>query len=225
MAATIYPDWKLWMYYANVFGTMPTNGTPRDSDWAVALAFGRNSILDRSLDQMVCKKVYHRYQKADLAAMARLDHEGFDPGDPNCHIANFIEHYIENYRRPVAAQWELVVALYQIYGEQWVTSAIKESLLFCLWPHPGMKAYRSLDVLADAHRVWPLHRPLLIAHDLHMPRVYMLARKMWDNPIVGCKTITRAFDQKSVQRQTTTPAQWYWYECCARLHHKVYGLV
>ena len=229
MATTPYLQWKLWMYYANIFGTMPPNGTPRESGYAVALAFGRNSIPDQNLQSMVCKKVYRPHVTAHLATIAYLNHEGFDPGKPNRHIANCIKNYVEDYRRPVAAQWELCIALFQIYGEQWVRSAINNSRLFCLWPRPNMNAYRSLHVLEDAYNVLstvqPQRRPLLIAHDLHMPRVYMLARKLWTNPIIGFKTITRSFDAQSVQKQITSPLCWYGYEFRARAHHLLHHWV
>ena len=203
-----------------------------DSDGAVALTFGRNSISDQDIS-LVRKLFEGVCDRSHLATIKRLSDQGFDPGTPNHQIAEMIEAYLSMYRivdAPVFAQWELCVALFQMYGEQWITRTFSEQRLFCLWPRPGMDNYHSLHVLDDAYeadqkRQRPMNHPLLLAHDLHMPRVYMLARKRWDTPIVGCKTITRTFDPKSVQKITTNPMQWYWYEARARVHHKLHGLV
>ena len=231
MAVIPYPEWRLWMYYANVFGAMSPNGMLLDSDGAVALAFGRNSIPDcdlssvRSLDQV--------RGESYLATIKRLSDQGFDPGTPNQKIAETIKGYLSMYRivnASVFAQWELCVALFQMYGEQWITRTFSEQRLSCLWPRPNMENYRSLHVLDDAYkadrkRQRPMNYPLLLAHDFHMPRVYMLARKIWDCPIVVRKTITQSFDPKSVQKMTTTPLQWYSYEAHARVHHLLHHWV
>jgi len=226
----MYSGAKLWMYYANIFGTMPPNGSAHlDSDSAIALAFGRNSIPDHDLPSV--KKILDRqFPKSHLEMIKYLDAQGFDPGEPNYHIAQTILFYIETGHKPVAAQWELCIALFQMYGNHRLASVMNENRLVCLWPRTGMDRHSSLDVLNDAHAIFSkpsrqCSHPLLIAHDLHMPRVYMLAKRKWINPIVGFKNITRSFDPKSVQKMTTSPARWYWYEFRARAHHLIHGLV
>ncbi|MEK7082762.1 MAG: hypothetical protein AAB972_01205, partial [Patescibacteria group bacterium] len=207
---TVYSSMKLWTYYANILKGMPPNGTIFDSDHAIALAFGRNSIPDYNLPS-ICRTFHDTYHASDLPMIQHLNDQEFDPGKPNRHIAQFIGYYIEKCHKPVFAQWELAVALSQMCKKEWVASAIEEKKLVCLWPHADIKGYNSFHVLNDAD-AYQYHegqkqynRPLLLAHDLHMPRVYMLARHIWTNPIVGFESITRSFDPKSVQKMTTSP--------------------
>lgn len=225
----VYSRLELCMYYANVFGAMLPNGTYFDSDSGIALAFGRNSISDSDLPSI--RELFDLvYDRSDIATIKHLDAQKFDPGKPNEYIARKVLHCIQTWHKPVAAQWELCVAIFQMYGEQSLVSAINDGNLICLWPRPYMDRYSSLDVLNDAHAVFskPSRQytyPLLLAHDLHMPRVYMLAEKKWINPIVVYDSITRSFDPKSVQKMTTNPARWYSYEFRARVHHLIHGLV
>ena len=228
MTVAPYPEWKSWMYYANIFGAMPRNGECADSDGAVALTFGRNDIPDNQLHRVreILDKNYSGSHLAMLQYLANNNDQVFNPGQPNREIADVIDLYILAYRRPVAAQWELAVALVQIYGERWVANILGEQKLFCLWPRPGQKSYRSKEVLEDARNILPkMKYPILFAHDLHLPRVYMLARKIWDRPIVGFPAITRRFDRKSVQLGTTAALPWYCREALGRAHHILNGWV
>lgn len=216
---------------------MPPNGTCSDSDAAVALAFGRNSVPDSELSNIeiffketcLCRE---SIQEAHLDVIMYLDDLGFDSGEPNYEIAHYIESYIEIYRKPVVAQWELAIALFQIYGKERVKSMIDQFRLIPLWPDLSQNKYGSVHVLRNAYKVFrtltlskPYVKPLLIAHDLHMCRVYMLARNIWACPIVAFKHITRVFDFKSVQKQTQDPLRWYAYEFCVRAHHLIHDLV
>ena len=214
------------MHYANVFGTMPTNGGWIDSDGAVALAFGRNVIPDNQLHRV--REILDKSCSGSHLAMLQYlaNNQKFDHGRPNRQIASVVRDYILIRCQPVAVQWELAVTLLQSFGERWISNLLGEKKLFCLWPKSGQNSYCPKEVLEDARSVLPkMQQPTLLAHDLHLPRVYMLARKIWDRPIVGYKTITRSFDFQSVQKMTTTPTQWYWYESRARVHHLLHHWV
>lgn len=223
MTVKTYPTGYLWRHYWNVFGTLTHNGTPSDADCAIALAFGRNTLSDRELP-IVRRDHDNILDKAhaDDIHIRQLDHKGFNPGSPNGHIAEAVYMSIHEYNLAVAAQWEVVVAVFLECGPSWVAWALDTQKLICLWPHPEQTTYPSHEVLDDALSYLPSQsfiHPLLIAHDLHMPRVYMLAAKRWQCPVVGYQTITRAFDQGAVQAQASKSSRRYRYEALCRIHH------
>lgn len=229
MSIRVYPTGYLWRHYWNVFDTLAPNGAPPDADCAIALSFGRNTIPDdllpflrRHYDSILDK------EHADDILLNQLDREGFIPGNPNRHIAEVAYMAIHEHNLAVTAQWEVAVALLQEYGSKWTTWALEQWKLFCLWPRPVQTSYRTHEVLDDARSFLPCHayiRPLLIAHDLHMPHAYMLATKHWQSPVVGYQTITRAFDKASVQKQCADPLRWYLHEALTRIHHFVHRRV
>lgn len=226
----VYPTSTLWMHYLdvfNLFGQMPINGSPYDADCAIVLSFGRNSIPDDRL--LNVRNFYDAFKQDDAETMDHIDHpyfSGFDPGWPNHEIAQRAEVCIVAYGIPLIAQWEISMSLYKENGAAWVKNRYAHQELFCLWPPVGRSAYRTIEVLEDAFKItqqkgWK--RPLLLAHDYHMPRVAMLAQHFWPEFIIGFPAITRAFDPKSVQPMTTSAFKFSIYELKARAHHFVNG--
>jgi len=224
-----YSKSALWIHYADVFnllGGMPVNGSPRDADCAIALSFARNSIPDNRLSHT--RSLSDCFKGDNLGTIKHINNaysEEFDPGQPNNDIALKSMFCVDKYGTPLLAQWEICMARYQQSGAQWMTDALANQKLFCLWP-PNRPAYRSIEVLEDAYRItqekgWK--RPLLLAHDYHMPRVAMLAQHFWPEFIIGFPTITRTFDPKAVQMMTTSARRWYEYEIKSRGHHLLYG--
>lgn len=215
------------MHYADVFnllGPMPINGSPYDADCAIALSMARNSVSDNHLpDIRSCRDAL----KDDITAIKHLSHpyfSGFDPGKPNRDIAIYGTHCIED-GLPLIAQWEISMALYRQRNVEWMEEKLVHQQILCLWP-PNRPSYRTIEVLEDAFKITQEHgwkRPVLLAHDYHMPRVAMLARHFWPEFIIGFPAITRAFDKKSVQPMCASPAQWYRYEIKGRAHHLLYG--
>lgn len=229
MVAKTYSTRRLWMHYADVFGLlggMPINGSPLDGDCAIALAFARNSIPDNRLPDV---RNFYDVFKQNIETMDHISHpyfSGFDPGEPNNDIAKRAYACIMTYGIPTIMQWEISMSLYQQQGEAWVKNRFAHQELFCLWPPVNRPAYRTIEVLEDAFEItqkkgWK--RPLLLAHDCHMPHVAMLAQYFWPEFIIGFPTITRTFDPKAIQPMTTSPRRWYEYELKARCHHLVYG--
>lgn len=229
MSAKRYSKSALWIRYADVFnllGGMPVNGSPSDADCAIALSFGRNNVPDNRLPDV--RDLFDDLQGNNLETIERIGHAyfgDFDPGLPNVHIAQHSALCMIKFNIPLLAQWEIPMAMYQRSGIQWMTNALANQKLFCLWP-PNRPAYRSIEVLEDAYRItqekgWK--RPILLAHDYHMPRVAMLARHFWPEFIIGFPTITRTFDPKAIQLMTTSPRRWYEYEIKSRSYHFLYG--
>lgn len=225
MSTRTYPTSALWMHYFDVFnllGQMPINGSPYNADCAIALAFGRNSVPDDRLPNI---RSFYDVFKQDIETMDHISHpyfSGFDPGQPNYEIAQIAEVCIVSYDIPLITQWEIAMSLHQQRGLAWVQNRFAHQELFCLWPPVYRPAYRTLDVLEDAFRItqekkWK--RPVLLAHDYHMPRVAMLARHFWPEFIIGFPAITRAFDVKSVQPMCASAQRWYKYELKGRMHH------
>lgn len=237
MSTWPYPISTLWMHYVDVFnllGQMPINGTTFDADCAIALSFGRNSVQDYKLSDI--RNAFETFEKNSVTTIDYVNRSHFDPGLPNNEIARTglwrtIERQIPI---PLLAQWEICVSIYQeriySYGEQaairWTQNQHVVQKLFCLWPPPNRLAYRTIEVLEDAFRItqeYGWKRPILLAHDYHMPRVAMLARHFWPEFIIGFPTITCAFDPNSIQPMTTSASAWFSYEIKGRVHHLVYG--
>lgn len=230
MNTWIYPRSTLWMHYLDVFnllGQMPNNGHPRDADCAIALSFGRNSVPDNHLADV--RNFYDAFKQNDAETMDHIDHpyfSGFDPGQPNHEIAQRAEVCMVAYDIPLITQWEISMSLYKQLGVAWVKNRYAHQELFCLWPPAGRSAYRTIEVLEDAFKItqqqgWK--RPVLLAHDYHMPRVAMLARRFWPEFIIGFPVITHTFDRKSIQPMTASLSAWYKYELKGRVHHLFFG--
>lgn len=234
MSSWTYPTSTLWMHYFDVFNLldgMRVNGNISDADCAIALSFGRNSVPDYSLSDI--RNSFAMLKEDSVATIDHINRSGFNPGLPNIEIARKGLWDIVDKGIPLLAQWELCVSIYQqrihFYGKQAIDSWMRHVALqkfFCLWPWPNRLAYRTIEVLEDAFKItqkkgWK--RPILLAHDYHLPHVAMLARHFWPEFIIGFPTITRAFDKKSVQPMTTCSRRWYEYEFKARAHHFLYG--
>lgn len=224
MTVRAYPMGYLWRRYWNVFATLTPNGTPTDADCAIALAFCRNSVPDRKLP--LIRNVLHNDEASetdrDIKTMQSLSDMRFAPGIPNYDIAKVVYSCIQEHCLIMAAQWEIVYALFKLFGSSWTNQTLISHRLFCLWPHSGNTHYRTYEVLDHSLHFLPPNNfthPLLVAHDLHLPRVYMLAAKRWQSPVVGFQTITRAFDKKSVHKQGTSYSTWCLYEALCRIHH------
>lgn len=229
----VYPTSTIWLHYADVLylsGPMPINGNPYDADCAIALSFWRNSIPNHRLADV--RNFYEAFKHNDEETMDHISHpyfSGFDPGEPNYEIAIKCRQIVEWYYGsciPLIVQWEIAMSLCQQQGEAWVKNRYAHRELFCLWPPVGRSAYRTIDVLEDVFTItqeYGWKRPLLLAHDYHMPRVAMLARHFWPEFIIGFSTITRKFDPKSVQPSCASARQWYRYEAKARVHHLLHG--
>ncbi len=229
MASTKYSRLELWAHYADVcnvvFDRMPVNGSPYDADCAIALSFGRNSITDYRLPDV---RNFYDVFKQDIETMDHISHpyfSGFDPGQANYDIARRTHACVMTYQLPVIIQWEIAMSLYQQSDEAWVKNRYAHQELFYLWP-PARPGYRTIEVLEDAFKItqekgWK--RPLLLAHDYHLPRVAMLARHFWPEFIIGFPSITCVFDLASVKPMTASPAAWHIYELKARIHHFMYG--
>lgn len=214
------------MNYVDVLGLlgpMPVNGSLFDADCVIALSFARNSVPDNELPRI--RQLAHALKGNDAATIGHISRDfHFDPGLPNNYIAVNGKFCID-YAIPLIAQWEIVVALFQRRGADWIHNLSASNRLFALWP-PDRPAYRTIEVLEDAFRVTQEHgwqRPLLLAHDYHMPRVAMLAQHFWPEFIIGFSTTTREFDPKSAQPQCASARQWYTYEVKARAHHFLHG--
>ena len=228
MAAKAYSRSKLWAHYADVFnllGGMPTNGDARiDADCAIALSFARNTIPDALLPETRLL-LDDRFKGNHLAMIEHLCARKFDAGGPNNAIGNIAEICLNKYHIPLIGQWEIPASICKRLGTRWLKEKLVRQRLFCLWP-PNRPAYRTLKVLEDAFEItqkqeWK--RPVLLAHDYHLPRVAMLARHFWPELIIGFPTITREFDLNAVQVLATCPPQWYMHEIKSRGHHFLHG--
>lgn len=194
------------------------------------MAFGRNSIPDKDLASV---RRMREKEGSDFAAIKKLAACGFKGGTPNEKLAQTVLHCIAMNNLPAIVQWEIAVVLLQThlqkYGEQWLEQAMTVKKFFILWPRPEQTSYRTREVLDDAltvmrHNGWQI--PLLLGHDLHLPRIYMLARKMGLQPIVAFDSIIRSFDSGSVQPPTSSLWRWLMtYEPWARMHHLLHGWV
>lgn len=214
-----------WYYYANIFSGIPQNGAPEDAQCGIALAFGRNSVPDKDLASV---RAMREKEGSDFAAIKKLAACGFDAGTPNKEIGHAVRMSILVQDLPMIVPWEIGVVLFKRYGD-WVEHWIASKKLFILWPQPSQKSCPTKEVLEEAISImrengW--HDPLLIGHDLHVPHVYMLARKLGLDPIVGFKSVTQAFDPNSVQPATSS--RWRWlltYEPWVRVHHTLHAWV
>ena len=204
---------------------MSPNGNAQDADCGIALAFGRNSIPDKNLALV---RDIRENERSDFATIKKLATGTFKAGAPNKAIGDKARLCILLHDLPMIVQWEVAVVLFQKYPD-WVEHWIVTKKLFCLWPQPEQNSYRAHEVLEDALRIIIQHRwhsSLLLAHDLHMPRVYMLARKFGLNPIVGFTRITDSFDPNSVKPMTSHDWRWILtYEPWVRIHHLLHGWV
>lgn len=210
---------------------MRVNGSVSDADCAIVLSMGRNSVPDYRLSDI--RNSFDTLKGDNVATIDHINRSGFNPGLPNIEIARKGLWDIVEQGIPLLAQWEICVSIYQqrihFYGQQATASWMhhfSSERLFCLWPPPNRLAYRTIEVLEDAFKItqekgWK--RPVLLAHDYHLPRVAMLAQHFWPEFIIGFPTITRGFDKKSVQPMTTCCRQWYGYEFKGRTHHLLYG--
>ncbi|MDZ4299586.1 MAG: hypothetical protein U1A26_01585 [Candidatus Sungbacteria bacterium] len=225
MARKEFLPLQQWGHYINIFGGMPSNGRPGDTHCGIGLAFGRNSIPDK--DIALVRRMREK-EGSDFSAIKKLAACGFKGGVPNNEIGGVVTLFILGFNLPMIVQWEIGVVLFQKYRGA-TEHLIASKKLFILWPRPGQASYRTREVLQDAMAImrengW--NSPLLVAHDLHMPRVFMLARKLGVQPIVGFKSITRDFDPKSVQPPTSSLWRWLLtYEPWGRIHHLLHGWV
>lgn len=201
----------MWLkYFSNTPGLYPT-GNLFEADVIVAAAFGRNTIPDKSLAAVNFIRKNH---DSDFHAIKRLATDGFDPGKSNVDIADICFYLSEKLKLPVIVQWEIAAA----FDLKWFE--LNQDNIHCVWPYP--KTYFStVDFVKEAlltMKEFSWRNPILIAHDYHISRVFMLFRKQQVSPIVTTFRIN-SFDKYSVQLWTRNFFLWQLREIIVRIHH------
>lgn len=206
--------------YANVIpGSFPSrfwHQSPfANNDVTLTQAFGRNTITDAELPEMVVEK--RTQYRTDEETFRALLAEDFDPGESNYALADTIAIQLQDPTVNIeqVMQWEPGYALWEVYPELFHAN---RPAIHIVWPTSDF--YPTHEVKADSVAVMKrigLFNPYEFAHPDMMIRATGILGKLGVQADVLARDIP--FDEASAQPWTRGAAAWTPREFAARAEH------
>ena len=214
----------LWLKYCIPWSTVKTASNLKQAKVVLAQSCGRNSYADAELYRV--GRLVERAAR-DLDVFEHLADQNFWPGLPNVYMAKQCLTLIRRLNIPAIVQWEIGYSIYR-QDEVWFKS--NPGKVRCVWPSTKPGVYMStrdvLEMSAELMRQQEISGPIaVVAHDYHVVRVLLMARKLWGDSVMAVGDSCRFFDRESVQPWTRSFARFIPREVMVRFHHLFKGWV
>lgn len=203
----------------------PSWGSTKDADCIFCQAFGRNRWADDELGP-VLRRLRAQARWDDRQTLLLLKEQGFDPGDSNRALAEWVRNTFNRHPVAIMAQWEVAFALF----ERWPKWYLKHHpQIDCLWPRAeGYFSTYHVNLLAKERMLARgCKRPLEVAHPAMLARAVLTIWKTGVRPVVARVRFGHhenslwVWDKNSVQPWTRSFGHWWKREMLGRAIHVV----
>lgn len=162
-------------YLIPFFPCCPRIGNLEEADCIFIQAFGRNSIPDAELGEVIWKILSKGFSLTGIFTL--LSRNGFESGEPNKVLARKTLALAKKYGVPIIGQWEVIYAIWQL-DRRWFFDHREE--IDCLWP-PRCGYYSTWEVkLASKEKMKARgkKRPIEVCHPAMTARVIPILWKI-----------------------------------------------